>query len=107
MTGFALLAVVLFARSPTGEALSLLAFAVATGFRILPSVARLLGGYNGMRIGLPALWIVLDDVKLARMSPPAARGLHGTTSVAERTVPGTPLLPLSRDRREMCSTTSI
>jgi ABC-type multidrug transport system fused ATPase/permease subunit len=72
MTGFALLAVVLFARSPTGEALSLLAFAVATGFRILPSVARLLGGYNGMRIGLPALWIVLADAKLARMSPPAA-----------------------------------
>jgi ABC-type multidrug transport system fused ATPase/permease subunit len=73
MTGFALLAVVLFARSSTGEALSLLAFAVATGFRILPSVARLLGGYNGMRIGLPALSLVLDDVKLARRSPAAAQ----------------------------------
>jgi ATP-binding cassette, subfamily B, bacterial PglK len=71
MTGFALLAVVLFARSSAGEALPLLAFVVATGFRILPSVARLLGGYNGIRIGLPALWIVLDDVKLARSSPRA------------------------------------
>jgi ABC-type multidrug transport system fused ATPase/permease subunit len=70
MTGFALLAVVLFARSSTGEALSLLAFVVATGFRILPSVARLLGGYNGIRIGLPALSLVLDDVKLARRLPP-------------------------------------
>jgi ABC-type multidrug transport system fused ATPase/permease subunit len=79
ITGFALLAVILFARSPTGEALSLLAFAVATGFRILPSVARLLGGYNGMRICLPALWIVLDDVKPARMSPPAVQ-----TSTARR-----------------------
>lgn len=71
MSGFAILAVVLFARWSTGEALPLLAFVVATGFRILPSVARLLGGYNGIRIGLPALPVVLNDVKLARGSPPA------------------------------------
>jgi ABC-type multidrug transport system fused ATPase/permease subunit len=84
MTGFALLAVVLFARSSAGEALPLLAFVVATGFRILPSVARLLGGYNGIRIGLPALSLVQNDVKLARSSP---RGLR--TSIAR--------LPLTRE----------
>ena len=72
-TGFAILAVVLFARSSAGEALPLLAFVVATGFRILPSVARLLGGYTGMRIGLPAVSLVLDDLNLARRSPPAPR----------------------------------
>ena len=69
VTGFALLAVVLFASSSAGEALPLLAFVVATGFRILPAVARLLGGYNGIRIGFPALSLVLDDVTLARSSP--------------------------------------
>ena len=71
MTGFALLAVVLFAQTSAGEAIPLLAFVVAAGFRILPSVARLLGGYNGVRIGLPALSVVQDDVELARRSPPA------------------------------------
>jgi ABC-type multidrug transport system fused ATPase/permease subunit len=77
MTGFALLAVVLFARSASGEALPLLAFVVATGFRILPSVARLLGGYNGLRIGFPALSLVLDDVRLARRSPASAQNSAG------------------------------
>ncbi len=76
-TGFALLAVVLFARAPSSEALPLLAFVVATGFRIMPSVARLLGGYNGIRIGLPALSDVQDDVRLARRSPAARQALAG------------------------------
>ena len=84
VTGFALLAVVLFARSSAGEALPLLAFVVATGFRILPSVARLLGGYNGIRIGFPNLSLVLDDVSLARRSPAPPQ------NVARR-------LPLTRD----------
>jgi ABC-type multidrug transport system fused ATPase/permease subunit len=77
VTGFALLASILFAESSAAEALPLLAFVVTAGFRILPSVARLLGGYNGIRIGFPALSLVLDDVRSARSLPAPPQTLPG------------------------------
>ena len=63
MTGFALLAVVLILQKSGREALPFLGFVVATGFRILPSVARLLGALSSMKLGYSALDIVLADLR--------------------------------------------
>ncbi len=79
--GVSLLAVVTFATQGSGAALSGMALFVAAGFRILPSVVRIIAGVSGIRSCLPGYHLVLADLRdYARWKPTTAPG-----QVARRT----------------------
>ena len=66
ITGLGLSTVALFVLASAAEALPMLALLAAAGFRVLPSIARFLGSFNGIRVGLPALDMVRADIAAAQ-----------------------------------------
>jgi ABC-type multidrug transport system fused ATPase/permease subunit len=66
IVGVGIMTVVVFAGEPSGEALSLVALFAAAGFRVLPSVVRSMAALNAVRVGRPALDLVLEDMGHAR-----------------------------------------
>ena len=62
----------LFVTAGEGQALSLIALFVAAGFRILPSVVRIVGSRNTVRTGLPQMELDQGPDRRPRR-PPGAR----------------------------------
>ncbi len=85
--GIGLMTVLIYAREPSTAALSSLALFAAAGFRIMPSITRLLAALNVIRGGSAALDLVEKDVTAARSHRAAAR-------VRSRAVPLTQQLEL-------------
>ena len=70
VVGVSLLAVVTFATQGASAAVSGMALFVAAGFRILPSVVRIIAGVSGIRSSLPGYHLVLADLRdYARWKP--------------------------------------
>ena len=60
--GFGMIAVVTLATGPQEEALTGLALLLGAGFRVLPSISRVLASLTGIRAGWSSLGVVLDDL---------------------------------------------
>lgn len=61
IVGVAGMTIGVFSFSNSNDALTMLALFVAAGFRLLPSLVRLVGSLNAMRMGRPGLDLVLAD----------------------------------------------
>lgn len=75
IAGVAILAVVTLATQGPGPAVGSLAVFVAAGFRILPSVMRLMSAVTGIQSGLPGFVMVRDDLQrwgVAEAVPPTS-----------------------------------
>lgn len=59
--GIALMSIIVFAGSSADEGAATLGLFVAAGFRILPSIVRLFGSVNAIRIGSESMKLVLRD----------------------------------------------
>jgi ATP-binding cassette, subfamily B, bacterial PglK len=70
----------LFVTAGEGQALSLIALFVAAGFRILPSVVRIVGARNTVRTGLPQMELVIKDL----IDDLAASGVRELSAPDER-----------------------
>lgn len=70
VSGIALMAVVIFWRSPSDEALVTLALFAGAGTRMLPSLVRLSSSISSIRFGVPLTKLVVDD--LHRFDSPLA-----------------------------------
>ena len=60
--GFGLIAVVTLATGSQEEAVTGLALLLGAGFRVLPSISRVLASLTGIRAGWSSLGVVLDDL---------------------------------------------
>ena len=60
--GVAILSVIVVSRSTSKDVLALLALFVAAGFRLLPSLARMMGSYSAIKVGRPGFEIVVNDL---------------------------------------------
>ena len=60
--GMALMAVVVFATSGGQSAVPTLALFLAAGTRMLPCLVRLITALNEIRVGLPAMGLIVDDL---------------------------------------------
>jgi len=60
--GVGLMTVLAFARNPSQDALAVLALFVAAGFRVLPSLVRLLSSVTAIRVGRRGFDLVLADL---------------------------------------------
>ncbi len=69
IVGIAALTAVSFTGQSAAAGLTTLGLYVAAGFRVLPSVVRLLGALNAVRAGRSALDLVLADLRLAAAAP--------------------------------------
>lgn len=67
VTGIALFAGALYVTIGLDEAFPLLAFVVIIGFRLMPTLSRMLSFASLVRIGLPSLDMVEADLRAARM----------------------------------------
>ena len=59
---FGVITAIVLTTQPQDSALAALALLLGAGFRILPSISRLLASVNSMRVGLASLDVVLDDL---------------------------------------------
>ncbi len=60
--GFGVITVVTLATGSQDEALTALAVLLGAGFRVLPSISRVLASLTGIRAGWASLGVVLDDL---------------------------------------------
>ncbi len=60
--GIAVMCAVIFAQVNTTQATATLALFVVAGFRILPSLTRVMGGINALRVGEKGVDLVLADI---------------------------------------------
>jgi ABC-type multidrug transport system fused ATPase/permease subunit len=67
--GIGLLTLGVFASQPSAQALGTIALFVAGGFRVLPSLVRLMSAVNSMRVGRRALRLVLEDLREVPSQP--------------------------------------
>ena len=76
--GIALLTVIVYQTSNTTQVVGELALFVAAGFRVLPSLIRLLASINSLRAGRRGLDLVVDDLRnLPPFDPATAEGSDG------------------------------
>lgn len=70
--GVAVLTAVTLARGDSATTLTTLALFFAAGFRMLPSLIRIVGAMQAIRTGSPAVQLVLDDVRSTELldAPP-------------------------------------
>ena len=79
--GVAVLTAVTLARGDSATTLTTLALFLAAGFRMLPSLIRIVGAMQAIRTGSPAVQLVLDDVRstdLLDAPPDDPRETHRT-----------------------------
>ncbi len=69
IVGIALMAVIAFSTTDRTEAVSLLGLFAVGGFRILPSVNRLLANVSAVRVGRKSLELLLPDLTAATFAP--------------------------------------
>jgi len=62
ITGVGLLSLTVVARSTSKDVLGLLALFVAAGFRLLPSLVKMMGSYSQIRTGRIGFNLVVDDI---------------------------------------------
>ena len=60
--GFGVITAVTLSAGSQDEALTGLALLLGAGFRVLPSISRLLASLTGLRAGWASLGLVLDDL---------------------------------------------
>ena len=64
--GIGAVMVVVFATTPSSDAVGVLAVMAAAGYRLLPSATRLTSAMGAVRLGRPSLDVVLADLELAK-----------------------------------------
>lgn len=72
--GVALLTFLILRTQGASDTLPLVALFVAAGFRVLPSMSRLLGSLNSVRAGTRASDLVMEDLVAARAVVPSDNG---------------------------------
>jgi len=70
--GIGLMTAVVYATDSTGRALGMIALFGVAGFRLLPSIVRMLASVGMVRSGLPSLELVQTDLRDAAVLPPKA-----------------------------------
>ena len=66
VSGVAIMTAVVFTSQPTASALATLSLFAVGGFRLLPSLSRMMGSLNGMRVGNDAMNVVLAESRAMR-----------------------------------------
>ncbi len=82
IVGLAVMSIVVFSSSDSTQAAATLGLFVAAGFRMMPSMVRLLAAVNNMRVGEKAVELVVRD--LQALEPPPASGSEHPPVVLER-----------------------
>jgi ABC-type multidrug transport system fused ATPase/permease subunit len=85
--GIGVITVFIFSTAPSSQSISVLAVLAAAGFRLLPSAVRLVGSLNVARLGVPALDLVVADLRPATESEAVAERHAGQSSVSEESAP--------------------
>lgn len=61
--GIAVMCAIIFSQTNTTRGTATLALFVVAGFRIMPSITRVMGAFNTIRVGVYGVELVLDDVE--------------------------------------------
>lgn len=80
--GIAVMCTVIFAQVNTTQATATLALFVVAGFRIMPSITRVMGGINALRVGKNGVELVLADFD--ELPTPNAEGRVTQKSTLDR-----------------------